>query len=156
MWDSPPVTLPSASTHWPPMGIHWPRSTAAEMSAKRLGYRSFIHSYWAACEQPNRNSGSSSMSRRTLEKVREHLRTVSRMGHSHAESMWAWPMAETWWADGTAGLASTGASTARAAAAVPTMSSGSSASRLAPSAMTMSFWRGSFCGSSFCHPSRQS
>ena len=36
------------------------------------------------------------MSAMTLAKVRAHLRTVSRGGHSHAESMCACPNAKMW------------------------------------------------------------
>ena len=35
----------------------------------------------------------------TLEKVRAHLRMVSRTGHSQAESMCACPVASNWWAE---------------------------------------------------------
>ena len=42
-----------------------------------------------------RCSGSASSSRTADENVRTHLRTVSRVGHSHAVSMWAWPVATT-------------------------------------------------------------
>ena len=35
--------------------------------------------------------------------MRVHLRTVSPIGHSHAVSMWAWPVAMTWWALARAG-----------------------------------------------------
>ena len=45
--------------------------------------------------------------------MRTHLRTVSRIGHSHAVSMWAWPVAMARWAAGDVGVASAGARTAR-------------------------------------------
>ena len=45
--------------------------------------------------------------------MRTHLRTVSRIGHSHAVSMWAWPVAIARCAAGEAGVASAGARTAR-------------------------------------------
>ncbi len=53
-----------------------------------------------------------------METVRATLRTVSRTGHSHAESMCAWPTAEMRWAPSYAGRASTAASSPRAALAV--------------------------------------
>ena len=59
----------------------------------------------------------------TFETVRATLRTVSRSGHSQAESMCACPTAEIRCADAYAGLASRGANCSRAAAAVPGMSS---------------------------------
>ena len=51
--------------------------------------------------------------------VRATLRTVSRTGHSQAESMCACPTAETRCAPAYAGRPSTAASAPRAAAAVP-------------------------------------
>ena len=39
----------------------------------------------------------------TFENVRAHLRMVSRIGQSQAESMWACPIAEIRWADADAG-----------------------------------------------------
>lgn len=51
--------------------------------------------------------------------VRATLRTVSRSGHSHAESMCACPTALIRCADAAAGAASTPANCRRAAAAVP-------------------------------------
>ena len=51
--------------------------------------------------------------------VRVTLRTVSRTGHSHAESMCAWPTAETRWAPSYAGRPSAAVSAPRAAVAVP-------------------------------------
>ena len=50
--------------------------------------------------------------------VRVTLRTVSRTGHSQAESMCAWPTAETRWAPSYAGRPSAAASAPRAALAV--------------------------------------
>jgi hypothetical protein len=44
----------------------------------------------------NTKPGLSSISAVTLDAVRATLRTVSRSGHNHAESMWAWPTALTW------------------------------------------------------------
>ena len=58
------------------------------------------------------------MRSRTLETVRATLRRVSRSGHSHAESMCAWPTALTSWAEAWAGRDIAGASAARAAPAV--------------------------------------
>ncbi len=56
------------------------------------------------------------MSEVTLAQVRATLRTVSRVGQSQAESMCAWPTAESRWALARAGNASAGASSARATA----------------------------------------
>ena len=47
------------------------------------------------------------MSWSTFANVRAHLRTVSRVGHNQAESMWAWPTADTRCALADAGRAST-------------------------------------------------
>ena len=99
-------------------------------------------------------SGSFSISVHTLEKVRATLRTVSRTGHSQAESMWAWPVASTVRADAPAGDSSTGRSTSRAMRAVPGMSSGSAASRAASSARRISWRRWLFSGRETINPRR--
>lgn len=80
--------------------------------------------------------------------VRATLRTVSRSGHSHAESMWACPTALMRWAVGPAGTASTPTSSARAAAALPFTSWRSTASRARPIARRMSQRRAPSTGSS--------
>ncbi|CAM5640959.1 hypothetical protein SCANM63S_03636 [Streptomyces canarius] len=54
-----------------------------------------------------------------LDVVRATLRTVSRSGHSQAESMCAWPTALIRCADGTAGDDRTSVSCSRARPAVP-------------------------------------
>ena len=59
------------------------------------------------------------MSRSALANVRAHLRFVSRIGHSHAVSMCACPIALTRCASGAGRRASAGASSARAAATEP-------------------------------------
>ena len=74
------------------------------------------------------NSGWSSISAVMLDAVRATLRTVSRSGHSQAESMCAWPTALMRCAVAPAGAASAVAVRARAAAAVPATSSGHTAS----------------------------
>ena len=83
-------------------------------------------------------SGSSSMRVQALEKVRATFRTVSRTGHSQAESMWACPVARTVSAEAPALAASAGASASRAAWAVPGMSSGSARSHAVSSARRIS------------------
>ncbi len=99
-------------------------------------------------------SGSSSIRVQALEKVRATLRTVSRTGHSQAESMWAWPVASTVRAEEPAVAASAGASASRAARAVPGMSSGSATSQAASSARRISWRRGLVPGSSCISPDR--
>ena len=64
------------------------------------------------------------MSRSALENVRAHLRFVSRIGHSHAVSMCAWPIALTRCASGSARRRERGRELgARRAAAEPATSS---------------------------------
>ena len=70
--------------------------------------------------------------------------------------MWAWPVATTRWALAFAGLARTPARAARAAAAVPGTSRGSSASIAALSATTISARRGRCCGISSTRPASTS
>ena len=98
------------------------------------------------------NAGSASASWTTLENVRAHLRIVSRTGHSQALSMWACPTATTLCALAEAGWARASASSARAAAAVPAMSSGSAASIARCSATRISARRLEETGSSFIGP----
>lgn len=78
-----------------------------------------------------------------LDDVRATLRTVSRSGQSHAESMWAWPIALIRCAEARAGAASAPASSARAAAAVPATSQRSTASRAESMARRISYRRAS-------------
>ena len=96
--DSPEGTLQSASTHMPPTGWNWPAATRSRMRSNRAGYRSSTQARWRAAEHTNSNSGYSSMSVTALAKLRAHLRAASRMGHSQAVSMWAWPTALMRWA----------------------------------------------------------
>ncbi len=86
---SPPGMLVSDSTHMPPTGMTWPASTAAFSRSHTFGWWSFIQACCWACENANRKSGWSFASVVTLETVRATLRTVSRSGHSQAESMCA-------------------------------------------------------------------
>ena len=81
-----------------------------------------------------------------FEKVRAHLRFVSRSGHNQAESMCAWPVAITVRAEALAGAESTGSSSRRAAGALACRSSGSAASSAAVSAVRMSKRRGDCSG----------
>ncbi|WP_345149917.1 hypothetical protein [Nonomuraea rubra] len=83
-----------------------------------------------------------------FEVVRATLRTVSRSGHNHAESMCACPTALIRCADGTAGEASTPASSALAAAAVPPTSWRSIASSARSTARSSSQRRVPSTGSS--------
>ena len=116
----------SASTHIPPTGTHCPAATLAAIRSNSSGSRWRTHSYCWACEQENTKSGSSSIRATAEANVRTHLRTVSRIGHSHAVSMWAWPVAMARWADGAVGVASAGARTARASAGVAPAATASS------------------------------
>ncbi len=94
------------------------------------------------------NSGSSSISAVMLAVVRATLRTVSRSGHSHAESMCACPTALIRCADGTAGADSTPVSRSLARSAVPFTSWRSTASRARSTARRMSYRRAESTGSS--------
>ena len=98
------------------------------------------------------NVGSASASWITLEKVRAHLRIVSRMGHSQALSMCACPTATTRCALADAGRESASVSSPRAAAAVPATSSGSVASIARCSANKISARRLESSGSSCISP----
>ena len=62
-----------------------------------------------------------------MAKVRAHLRTVSRSGHSHAVSMWAWPDRVPTWCAPAGGPPSASCSAGRAARYVPATSSRSMA-----------------------------
>ena len=90
--------LVSDSTHMPPTGTNRPSAARLRMRAKSSGWWSRTQAYCWAEEAANTNSSSRSMSCRALANVRVTLRTVSRTGHSHAESMCAWPTAYTRWA----------------------------------------------------------
>src|SRR6476660_10343276 len=95
--------LVSDSTHMPPTGTSWPVATFSRMRSHTSGRCSFIQAHCWAEDIAKTSSGCSSISAVTLETVRATLRTVSRSGHSHAESMWAWQTAEIRWADAAAG-----------------------------------------------------
>ncbi len=97
---SEPGMLVSDSTHIPPAGTNRPSATAFFTRAHTSGRWSRTHAHCWACDMAKTNSGSSSSSAVMLEVVRATLRTVSRSGHSHAESMWAWPTALMRWAEG--------------------------------------------------------
>ena len=86
---SPPGRLASDSTHIDPTGAQLPAATASLIRSNTCGCACLTHAYCWACEHANTSSGYSLASDRTLAKVRVHLRTVSRSGHSHAESMCA-------------------------------------------------------------------
>ena len=145
---SPPGRLPSASTHIPPTGAQLPSVTAFLIRSKISGRCSFIHAYCCAEEQAKTSSGYSRASVVMLVKVRAHLRTVSRIGHSHAESMCAWPTAVTVCAEACAGRDSTPVSRSRAACAVPGTSAASTASMACWSARRISCRREEPSGSS--------
>ena len=86
----------SASTHMPADGDPLPGGDLSRRCGRTAsGSRWRTHSYCWACEQTKRWSGSASISPTADENVRTHLRTVSRIGHSQAVSMWAWPVATT-------------------------------------------------------------
>ena len=146
--------LVSDSTHIPPTGTNWPAATFAPDPLEQfrvvlldpgelLGRR--------AGEDEIRGARPSESS--TVENVRAHLRIVSRTGQSHAESMCACPTACSWCALADAGEASTPASSARPAAAVPATSPGSITSSMRSSARRISARRGWSTGSSSIRPS---
>ena len=70
-------------------------AASAAATAHKGRCRSATQAYCCADEHANTKSGRSSIRATTLANVREHLRTVSRAGHSHAESMCACPVAST-------------------------------------------------------------
>ncbi len=119
----------SDSTHIPPVGTHCPLATFAAMRAKSSGWPSSIHAYCCACEQTNRYSGCSSISRTAEANVRSHLRRVSRIGHSQAVSMCACPVATIRWALDRAGVANAAPTAWRAAATSGTRSRARAMSR---------------------------
>ncbi|SCE59898.1 hypothetical protein GA0115252_17805 [Streptomyces sp. DfronAA-171] len=131
----------------PPTGTKLPSSTAFLIRAYTSGRRSFIHAYCCAEEQAKTSSGYSSASAVTFVNVRAHLRTVSRSGHSHAESMCACPTACTVCAEACAGRARTSARTSRPRAAVAAASHGSTTSTTLSSARRISHRRGADSGS---------
>ncbi len=135
---SEPGMLVSDSTHMPPVGTNRPSATAFFTRAHTSGRWSRTQSHCWAWDMANTKSGSSSSRAVMLEVVRATLRTVSRSGHSHAESMCACPTALIRCAEGTAGAARTSVRQARAAAAVPPTSWRSTASRARSTARTMS------------------
>ncbi len=145
---SPPGMLVSASTHMPPTGTNLPSAAFSLTLEYTSGRCSLIQASCWACDMANTRPGWSSMSAVTLAAVRATLRTVSRSGHSHAESMWACPTAETRCAPSPAGEASTGASTRRAPCAVPGTSCRSTASSARSRARSTSQRRGAPSGSS--------
>ncbi len=140
---SPPTMLVSDSTHMPPTGTNCPSAIFFLIRSKSSGRWVLIQSSCCACDMAKTNSGCASIRLTMLDAVRETLRTVSRSGHSQAESMWAWPTALIRCAEALAGAASTPASRARAAAAVPGTSPGSTASRAASRARRISYRRAS-------------
>ena len=89
----------SDSTHMPPTGTNRP---CGDLLADAREQRRVVLLDPLRTAGPrstaNTKSGCSSMSATTLENVRTHLRTVSRSGHSQAESMWACPIAAIRWA----------------------------------------------------------
>ena len=127
----------------PPTGTKWPAATPARIRSNRSGWCCCIQAYCCAEEQANRRSSCSSARARTFANVRAHLRMVSRTGHSQAESMCAWPAAETSGALALAGAESTPASRPRAAPAPPAMSFTSSRSAISWSAVSTRARRGS-------------
>ena len=90
--------LVSDSTHMPPTGTNRPSAARLRMRANSSGWWSRIQAYCWADEAAKTSSSSVSMSCSALANVRVTLRTVSRTGHSHAESMCACPTAYTRWA----------------------------------------------------------
>ena len=131
----------SDSTHIPPTGTNWPVATFSFIRSKTCGRCSSIHAHCCAEDIAKMKSGLSSIRAVTFDAVLATFRTVSRSGHSQAESMWACPTALTRWALATAGAASCGASTARAAEAVPEMSFRSSVASSARSSARSRFQR---------------
>ncbi len=148
--------LASDSTHIEPTGAQLPSATAFLMRSQMCGWCSLTQAYCWACEQENTNSGYSPASSVTFAKVRDALRTVSRSGHSQAESMCACPVADSRCALAWAGRESTSASSARAPAAVAGTSCRSSASSANSRARRISWRRGSCSGSSRISSARTS
>lgn len=140
---SPPTMLVSDSTHIPPTGTNCPSAIFFLTRSKSSGRYVLIQSSCCACDMAKTNSGCSSIRLTMLDEVRETLRTVSRSGHSHAESMWAWPTALIRCAEAWAGAASTPARHDRAEAAVPATSPRSTASSAASTARRISYRRAS-------------
>ena len=130
----------------PPDGNHCPASTAALTRSKTSGCRSWSQAYCWALVAVNRKSGYSAASATTFEKVRATFRTVSRTGHSQAESIWACPIAVTFSADAIAGASKTGASAVRARPAEPGTSCRSSTSSARSRPLTITARRVLFSG----------
>ncbi len=129
-------------------GTNRPSATAFFTRAHTSGRCSFTHAHCWACDMAKTKSGSSSRRAVMLAAVRATLRTVSRSGHSQAESMCACPTALMRCADGAAGAASTSVRRERARSAVPLTSWRSSASRARSTARRISQRRGESTGSS--------
>ena len=89
---SPPDRLQSASTHMPPSASQRPSFTACCMRENSSGWSSFTNWYSCAWEDMNLNSGYCCMSLSMVAKVRTALCRVWYRSHSHATSMWVWPM----------------------------------------------------------------
>ncbi len=87
-----------------------PSAIAAFTRVKTSGRCSFSQAYCCALDMPYWKSGCSSSNDVIDDVVRATLRIVSRSGHSQAESMWAWPIAEMRCALASAGAASTSSS----------------------------------------------
>lgn len=115
--------------------------------AYSAGWCSRSQSSCWACDIAKTNSGRSSISATTLEVVRATLRTVSRSGHSQAESMCAWPTADSRCAEAFAGESSTSRSRSRAAVALAPTASRSRASRQRSTARRISQRRAEPSGS---------
>lgn len=81
--------LVSDSTHMPPTGRMTPSATALRTRSNRPGWVSLSQAYCCADEAANTKSGWRSLRSSTLANVRATFRTVSRVGHSQAQSMWA-------------------------------------------------------------------
>ncbi len=149
---SPPTMLVSDSTHMPPTGTNVPSDTFFRTRAYTSGRCSLSQASCWAWLMANTKSGWSAISAVTFAAVRATLRTVSRSGHSHAESMCACPTALSRCAEACAGEASTPARRSLAAGAEPAMSARSSASS-APSTARSSVQRSaSSTASSFISP----
>ena len=116
---SPPGMFVSDSTHMPPTGTNCPAATFSLIRANSSGCHPPSTCTAAPTSMRSGTSGSASISATALANVRAHLRIVSRMGQSQAESMWACPTATIRWLLADAGWASTGASASRPTAAVP-------------------------------------
>ena len=107
---SPDGRFMSGSTHMPPTGIHWPVGDLVADAGEQLGLalpRSTRTAGPASTRSgsPDRRP-SAPPPRRTCGCTCAPSRAI---GHSHAVSMWAWPVAMTWWAPARAGTPSASA-----------------------------------------------